>query len=44
MQVETDFTTKRHSLIFDSGKRVDLTKKESDELDSWLYRKIEENK
>lgn len=44
MQVETDFTSKRHTLSFESGKRIDLTKKESDELDEWLYRKIDEDK
>ena len=43
MQVETEFTSGRHTLSFDSGKRVDLTKEESDEFEDWFNRKIEEN-
>jgi len=42
MQVETDFTSKRHTLSFESGKRIDLTKEESNELDEWFYRKLKE--
>lgn len=44
MQVETDFTSNRHTLSFDTGKRIDLTKEESDELDEWFDRKLKENK
>ncbi len=40
MQVETEFTSKRHTLSFENGKRIDLTKEESDELDEWLCRKL----
>jgi hypothetical protein len=44
VQVETDFTSKRHTLSFESGKRIELTKEESDELDDWYCRKLKENK
>ena len=41
MLVETDFTSRRHTLAFE-GRRIDLTKKESEEFESWLDRKLAE--
>jgi len=43
MQVETDFTSKKHTLKFKTGKKIDLTKEESNELNEWLNRKLKEN-
>ena len=35
MKVETDFTSKRHTLVFES-RRIDLDKSESQEFESWF--------
>lgn len=45
MIVETDFTTKRHTLVFEkhgfsTNKRIDLDESESRELDLWLEQKL----
>ena len=41
MIVETDFTSGRHTLVFEN-RRIRLDKSESRQLDWWLERKIAE--
>ena len=43
MIVETDFTSKRHTLVFEN-RRIDLDKSESCELNLWLEQKIKDAK
>lgn len=43
MQVETDFTSNRHALVFEN-RRVDLDKAESRELDLWFEQKIKDER
>ncbi len=44
MEVHTDFTSGKHTLVFDNGKRVDLTKQESIEFEQWHKAKLAKNK
>lgn len=39
MIVETDFTSNRHTLVFEN-RRIDLDKSESRELELWLEQKL----
>jgi len=43
MEVHTDFTSGKHTLVFAEGKRVALTKQESVELEEWYEAKAAEN-
>ena len=44
MEVHTDFTSGKHTLVFEEGNRFDLTKQESIEFDKWHEAKLAENK
>ena len=41
MKVHTDFTSGRHTLVFEN-QRISLNKSESRELDRWLEQKIKD--
>jgi hypothetical protein len=44
MIVETDFTSRKHTLSFEtSHRRIALDKAESEELEKWFQSKIAEN-
>jgi len=43
MEVHTDFTSGKHTLVFAEGKRVALTKQESVEFEKWFEAKAERN-
>jgi len=43
MKVETDFTSTTHTLVFETGKRVELTKEESTEFETWFVKKKAES-
>ena len=42
MVVQQDFTTKKLTLAFQSGKRIELDKMESREFQDWFERKRKE--
>lgn len=42
MQVYTDFTSGKHTLVFANGRRVELTKEESKEFEKWFEEKKKE--
>lgn len=43
MEVHTDFTSGQHTLVFDNGKTIDLSKDESNEFEQWLKKKAAQN-
>lgn len=43
MKVHTDFTSNRHTLVFEN-RRINLDKSESRELNLWLEQKIADSK
>ena len=44
MEVHTDFTSGAHTLVFDEGKQVKLSKQESIEFEKWFKAKEQERK
>ncbi len=44
MQVHEDFTSHKLTLVFDTGKQVELTLLESKELEKWYLDKEKERK
>lgn len=42
MKVHEDFTTGKLTLVFDTGEKVELSEKESDEFTNWFARKTKE--
>jgi len=42
MKVHEDFTSKKLTLVFDSGKQVKLTREESKEFERWFLDKKKE--
>jgi len=43
MLVETEFMTGQHTLRFETGKYIELTKKESQEFEIWFEKKKAES-
>ena len=44
MEVHEDFTSHKFTLVFDTGKRVELTLPESKELTKWFLKKEEDRR
>lgn len=44
MKVHTDFTSGNHTLRFENGKEVELSKEESSEFERWFEEKVKEQK